>query len=338
MSWGMIAAAGIAAVSTVVSSQSAKKSAKDQTKGADRAILEQERQYDLNRTDLAPFRETGSQALRSLARGLGLEGYSAPGTTAPLSYDEWLEANPQASGGGGGGGGVDAGGFIKGSSAAGLLSGGDPVLTTLGGLFGGKKKKKKPAAAAPDPRAAYDAYVAGFKPQELADTGPVGDFNRDFTLADFEKEPGYQFRMDEGIRAREAGASARKTLLSGAQEKALERFGQDYASGEYSNAYNRFNTDRTTRFNRLATLAGVGQTATNTGVAAGSNSASNISDLYLDRANASAAGRVGQTNAINQGVQTLGNLYLNRKFGGPGPNMVPSQAGRGVQPVSNYYA
>lgn len=322
--WGAVIAGVVAAGSAIKSSNDAKHAAAGQIKGGDRAIAEQQRQYDTNRTDLAPYRETGSQALGALARGLGLQGYSAPGTASPLSYDQWLEQNPQAApGGGSSGGGV--GGFIKGSAAAGLLSGGDPILTTIGGIFGGHKKKKKPAAvAAPDPHAAYDAYVAGFKPASVADTGPIGDFNRDFTIADFEKDPGYQFRMDEGRNALEGSAAAGGGLFSGATGKRLERYGQDYASGEYSNAYNRFNNDRTTRFNRLASIAGVGQSATNTGIASGVNTTNNVSDTIIGQANAAAAGRVGSANAINQGVQTLGNYYLNRRYGTAPPPAVPS--------------
>jgi hypothetical protein len=142
-----------------------------------------------------------------------------------------------------------------------------------------------------------------------------GDFNRDFTIGDFQKDPGYQFRMDEGRGALEGSASARGGLLSGGTGKALERYGQDYASGEYSNAYNRFNNDRNQRFNRLASIAGVGQTATNTTVGAGANASRDVADATIGAANAAAAGRVGQANALTSGVESLGNFYRNRRYG-----------------------
>ena len=96
-----------------------------------------------------------------------------------------------------------------------------------------------------------------------AGTKNGGDFNRDFTLADFTKDPGYDFRMKEGQRGLDSSAAARGGALSGGAIKASERYSQDYASGEYQNAYNRFNADRTARFNRLSSLAGVGQTGLN---------------------------------------------------------------------------
>lgn len=289
MSFGIVGAIGGA----LIGAKGAKDAANTQVKGGDAAIAEDRRQYDQTRTDFAPARETGSQALAAIARGLGLAGYSAPGTTAPLSFEEWQAANPAP-------------------AQPGL------VQTIAGRVTGGRMAN--PNAAPVDQRAGYDAYVAGFKPSG-APTGdnavPAGDFARDFTLADFTKDPGYQFRMDEGRNALEGSAAASGGLFSGATGKRLERYGEDYASGEYSNAYNRFNADRNTRFNRLATLAGVGQTATGATAQAGENASNNVADTIIGQANARAAGRVGAANAVNGGIQTLGNYYLNSRFGAP---------------------
>lgn len=147
------------------------------------------------------------------------------------------------------------------------------------------------------------------------DTAPGGDFNRDFTIADFQKDPGLEFRRTEGQRGVESSAAARGGLLSGGALKGIDRYNQDYASGEYSNAYNRFNNDRTTRFNRLSSIAGTGQTAVNTTGVLGANVANNIAQNTLEAGNARASGYVGQANAINQTATTLGNYYLNRQYG-----------------------
>jgi hypothetical protein len=188
------------------------------------------------------------------------------------------------------------------------------------------------AAAIAEQRRQYDLNREDLKPyreagstaigQLSAGTADGGDFNRDFTLADFQKDPGYQFRMDEGRNAVEGSRAATTGIQNGRTLAELTRYGQDYGSGEYSNAYNRFNADRTTRFNRLATVAGVGQTATNTGVTSGSNSANNIADLTLERANANAAGRIGQANAYGQGLESLANFYRTRKYGSPNTNWI----------------
>lgn len=141
-----------------------------------------------------------------------------------------------------------------------------------------------------------------------------GEFNRNFTLADFTKDPGYQFRMDEGMRGLQGSAAARGGLLSGGTLKALTRYGQNYASGEYQNAYNRYNTDITNRFNRLATVAGIGQTANNAIASAGNaNTESQIGATY-GGANARASGYVGMANALSGGATSLGNWYQQQQM------------------------
>lgn len=196
----------------------------------------------------------------------------------------------------------------------------------------GKTQAAAAAAAIAEQRRQYDLNRADLAPYREAGSTAIGqlsagtadgaDFNRDFTMADFTKDPGYQFRMDEGTHALEGSAAARGGLLSGRAGKELERYGQDYASGEYSNAYNRFNADRTTRFNRLAGVAGIGQTATNTGIQSDNNNTNSIADLTLERANAQAAGRIGEGNAYRQGLDSLADFYRTRKYGGANTNWI----------------
>jgi hypothetical protein len=53
------------------------------------------------------------------------------------------------------------------------------------------------------------------------------------------EDPGYQFRLDEGLRGMEAGAAARGTLRGGGTLKGLIDYGQSAASQEYEKAYGR---------------------------------------------------------------------------------------------------
>ena len=92
------------------------------------------------------------------------------------------------------------------------------------------------------------------------------DFGR-FATAEFTPEafaagqdPGYAFRMKEGLKAVDAQAAARGGLISGAALKASQRFGQDMASQEYQNAYNRFQTTRQNTLAPYQQLQGVGLT------------------------------------------------------------------------------
>lgn len=144
-------------------------------------------------------------------------------------------------------------------------------------------------------------------------------FSTSFDGANFDKDPGYQFRMEEGQKALERSASARGGLNSGGTLKALARYSQGVASDEYGKAFDRFNTNQTNRFNRLASLANVGQTANQSNAQSGQNYANNVGDAAAAGANASAAGTVGSanayTNAFNTGANTwMQTSMMNRMF------------------------
>lgn len=101
--------------------------------------------------------------------------------------------------------------------------------------------------------------VAGAKALEAIQSTP--DFN--FTSDTFEqfKDPSYDFRMQEGVNALDRSAASRGRLLSGAQDRAVTRYGSDLASQEYGNAFNRAQNVYTTNLNTKKSLAGVGQEA-----------------------------------------------------------------------------
>lgn len=54
-----------------------------------------------------------------------------------------------------------------------------------------------------------------------------------------QNDPGFQERLKQGQQALERSAAARGTLLTGGTLKGLQQFGQDFASNEYGNVYNR---------------------------------------------------------------------------------------------------
>lgn len=145
-------------------------------------------------------------------------------------------------------------------------------------------------------------------------TANGGEFNRNFTLSDFNKDPGYQFRMDQGQQAIERSAAARGGVMNGGTLKALSRYGQDYASGEYNNAYSRWNNDQTTRFNRLSTVAGLGQTANNVTAQLGQQTANSIGNNTMSGAAATAAGQVGSANAWAGAMNNGTSMYMLSKM------------------------
>lgn len=52
-------------------------------------------------------------------------------------------------------------------------------------------------------------------------------------------DPAYQFRLNQGNKALNASAAARGVLHTGGTLQDIVGYGQDYASQEYQNAYNR---------------------------------------------------------------------------------------------------
>lgn len=78
---------------------------------------------------------------------------------------------------------------------------------------------------------------------------PIAEKYADFVAPDaetFKQDPGYQFRLKEGARAMTNSAAAKGNLLGGAFAKALQGYGQEQASQEYGNAYNRALTNYST--------------------------------------------------------------------------------------------
>jgi len=129
-----------------------------------------------------------------------------------------------------------------------------------------------------------------------------GKYARDFGMSDFEADPGYAFRLSEGEKALERSAAARGGLLSGGTGKALARFGQDYGSNEYTNAFNRYQTNRSNQLNPLQSLTGAGQSSTNTLTNAAGNLGAAEAANITNAGNARASSYIGQANALNQGL------------------------------------
>jgi hypothetical protein len=137
-----------------------------------------------------------------------------------------------------------------------------------------------------------------------------GGLARSFGQSDFEADPGYAFRQAEGMRALERSAAARGGLLSGNTMRGIQRFGQDLASQEYQNAFNRFQVERAARLNPLQSLMGSGQSAANVLTGATGQAAQNIGQMQLGAGQARASGYVGQANALAGALQGIGSAAM----------------------------
>jgi hypothetical protein len=129
-----------------------------------------------------------------------------------------------------------------------------------------------------------------------------GSANKPFTYSDMTADPGYNFRLEQGLKAMNQTAAARGGLISGSALKAGQNYGQAMGSQEYQNAFNRYQVNRSNILNPLQSLTGAGQTSANVmGQEAGTYGQSAGNNM-IGAGNARASGYVGSANAITGGV------------------------------------
>ena len=132
-------------------------------------------------------------------------------------------------------------------------------------------------------REMYQQQREDLAPWRETGVSSLGELAANDFMNDWQQDPGYQFRLAEGLKAINMGAAARGAGGGGVM-KELQRYGQGLAAQEYANIYNR-------NFNRLSTLAGLGSQNNLAGVQASGQYGSNVGNLYtnLGQAQAGAA-------------------------------------------------
>ena len=220
MTWGLVAVAGATLVGGVLSSQASGKAADAQIAASNNSIGEQQREFNINQQNQAPFIAAGQTAVGQISKG-----------------------------------------------------------TAAGGVF-----------------------------------------NTPYTLAQFYQDPAYKFNELQGEQAIQRSAAAAGGTLSGGALKSIDQYAQQNAGNEYQNAFQNYQTDLSGRYNRLASVAGLGQTAVGTLGSQGTTSAANIGNTMVGIGNAQAAGYVGQANAFNNGISSLGNYYMQNQYLNKLPN------------------
>jgi hypothetical protein len=159
-----------------------------------------------------------------------------------------------------------------------------------------------------------------------------GKYAKDFGMSDFTTDPGYQFRLDQGMRALNASAAAKGMGQAGANIKGALDYGQNLGSQEYQNAFNRYQINRTNQIAPLQSLYAGGQAAAAGSAAQAQALGQNLGNTYTNLGqglgqaavaggNAQASGYLNSanavTNALNQGMSSYTmNNYLNRGAGG----------------------
>jgi len=132
-----------------------------------------------------------------------------------------------------------------------------------------------------------------------------GSYAQPFSMADYQADPGYAFRVQQGQQAIDRSAAAQAGLQSGAALKAAARFGQEMGSQEYGNAYNRFLQQRQLQLQALQGLASPGATTAGTMGQIGTTTGANIANTML-----------GAGQALGQGIEQAGQARASSYMGG----------------------
>jgi hypothetical protein len=230
-----------------------------------------------------------------------------------------------------------------------------PIIQGLGGLFGGIFGGSSQASAARQ-AAGVEAGTMGRNAEQLAEVGgqqlkpelaaqapyaqlgqqsastlgqllktpgqgllaPYQSFQAP-TGVNYQNDPGYQFRLQQGVQALQNSAAARGDLLSGNTLQALTQLGQGLGSEEYGNVYNRalqgyqtnaqnYYTGQGNEYSRLMGGVGVGQNAAQMAQQARQfyqGIYGNAMNMSNESSMANAAGILG-SNAANVGGWTSG--------------------------------
>jgi len=143
-------------------------------------------------------------------------------------------------------------------------------------------------------------------------------------------DPGYRFRLQEGMDAVKSAMARSGLLGSGATLKGLTRYAQDYASGEFGQAYGReqeayrnalakyasdygramdiYNLQAADYYNALApyqSLAGIGQTTAAQMGRLGQTASQGIANALMAAGAARAEGIAGRARAITEPISDI---------------------------------
>ena len=165
-------------------------------------------------------------------------------------------------------------------------------------------------------REQWDWQKEQAKPWRDVGLATLGTYQKELNQGfNFQKEPGYNFRRDEGEKAINRAASARGGYFSGGTLRELGRYNQEYASNEYSKGYGRYQD----RLNRLGQLATLGYNATTNLSNVGQNYANTVTGINQ---------QLGQS--TSQMYQNIGAINAQKAMAPFNSLMTAGQTGAGL--------
>jgi outer membrane murein-binding lipoprotein Lpp len=294
MSGVAAAIAASAVVGGVASNAAANKASSAMKKSSNNQLALEREMFDYQRQTSAPYQQVGGAGLNAYARAMGLPQFDQAGTKRK---EEEYQYTP---------GPMNAYGIKR---AFREFMGREPTKKEWNHF---KKKKNSEELY-------YDIIQPGQQrllaqqqqqqPQQQVDDDPYGGFMA---------SPGYQFRRDQGAQGLDRNMAARGLLNSGARGKAMTEYNQNVASDEFGNY-----------MNRLAGVAGIGQTATNNMNQMAGGFAQGAGNAMQNSGMARASGYLATGNAISSGLNNFAGSLAFR-------NRAPAAPGYASQPPTGY--
>lgn len=297
-------AAVVGGAATVYASSKASKAAGKasdaQTAANDKALALQQQQADQTRQDYAPWRSAGLQALQQLSAVHGITiPQEAMATVAPANnngqpdYAAYVQNNPD----------------LASLYASGTGQARGKSIEQFGAEHWNEHGQTESRAYTP-------SGPAGGA-QTAAPATPTPNANPADPYGGFMASPDYQFRKDQGVAAITGNKAAKGLLDSGALGAGLINYGQQAATQEFGSWYDR-----------LASLAGVGQTATNAAASAGAANTNTQTGIIQNQ---------GQNLASSIATQGGISSGLISSLGGTASGLIQNYNPNGVSgPVTSY--
>jgi hypothetical protein len=133
------------------------------------------------------------------------------------------------------------------------------------------------------------------------------------------------------MKALDATAASRGGLLSGNTLRGALKYGQDAASQEYTNAFNRYQLNRRNQLEPLETMLGVGQRSANTLTSAAGSRGDALASNSYQLGNVQAAGEIARGNAMSGMVGGITNALGGFNYGSFGGGGGTSQYSQGFK-------
>lgn len=151
--------------------------------------------------------------------------------------------------------------------------------------------------------------------QGLTGSGPGGDplsapLTKFFSPSDLDKTPGYQFTLDQGLKALQNSYASKGLGISGNALRGVADYTTGLAQNTYLSQANLYKTQQKQAFDMLMGQTQLGEQAAVGAGQLGVQSGANIGSTLTGLGQAQAAGTLGQANAFGNALGSLPNDYV----------------------------